>query len=252
MGLESVTLINDFVITNPTASDPRSEGDDHLRNIKKAVKATFPNVTAAVTVTAAEMNRLAGVGSDITTLLAAKANLSGATFTGDIVVPAEAYAAGWDGNNEAPTKNDVYDKIESILDGQAFTGDITVPDEAYGAGWNGSLEVPTKNAVYDKFESFPSGIGSGQTWQNVLVSGPRASGVTYTNSTGKPIMVTAGSANTGVTTAGISAICGGVTVANYLTRGDSGWPIQHSVSFIVPNGVTYSCTGTLTFWSELR
>ncbi len=34
-----------------------------------------------------------------------------------------------------------------------FTGDVTVPDEAYGVGWNGSLEVPTKNAVYDKIET---------------------------------------------------------------------------------------------------
>lgn len=31
--------------------------------------------------------------------------------------------------------------------------DVTVPDEAYGAGWNGSLEVPTKNALYDKIET---------------------------------------------------------------------------------------------------
>lgn len=31
--------------------------------------------------------------------------------------------------------------------------DIAVPDEAYGAGWNGSLELPTKNAVYDKIET---------------------------------------------------------------------------------------------------
>jgi len=33
------------------------------------------------------------------------------------------------------------------------SGDVTVTDEAYGAGWNGSLEVPTKNAVYDKIET---------------------------------------------------------------------------------------------------
>lgn len=37
--------------------------------------------------------------------------------------------------------------------GDTFTGDISVPDEAYGAGWNGSAEVPTKNAVYDKIET---------------------------------------------------------------------------------------------------
>jgi hypothetical protein len=30
---------------------------------------------------------------------------------------------------------------------------VVVADEAYGAGWNGSNEVPTKNAVYDKIEA---------------------------------------------------------------------------------------------------
>lgn len=38
--------------------------------------------------------------------------------------------------------------------GGTFTGDIIVPDEAYDAtNWNGSLEVPTKNAVRDKIEA---------------------------------------------------------------------------------------------------
>lgn len=39
----------------------------------------------------------------------------------------------------------------------AFGGDVTVPDEAYGSGWNGSLEVPTKNALYDKIETLGGG-----------------------------------------------------------------------------------------------
>lgn len=39
---------------------------------------------------------------------------TGGTFTGDIVVPAEAYGSGWNGSNEAPTKNDVYDKMETV------------------------------------------------------------------------------------------------------------------------------------------
>lgn len=38
--------------------------------------------------------------------------------------------------------------------GATFSGDILVPDEAYDAtAWNASLEVPTKNAVRDKIES---------------------------------------------------------------------------------------------------
>jgi hypothetical protein len=41
-----------------------------------------------------------------------------------------------------------------------FAQDVTVPDEAYGAGWNGSFEVPTKNAVYDKIETISGGTVS--------------------------------------------------------------------------------------------
>lgn len=42
--------------------------------------------------------------------------------------------------------------------GGTFSGDIVVPDEAYDAtNWNGSLEVPTKNAVRDKIETLGAG-----------------------------------------------------------------------------------------------
>ncbi len=34
---------------------------------------------------------------------------------------------------------------------------VVVPDEAYGVSWNGSLEVPTKNAVYDKIQTMGGG-----------------------------------------------------------------------------------------------
>lgn len=37
--------------------------------------------------------------------------------------------------------------------GDTMTGDLNVPDEAYGAPWDGSTEVPTKNALYDKIQS---------------------------------------------------------------------------------------------------
>lgn len=38
-----------------------------------------------------------------------------------------------------------------------FSDAINVPDEVYGIGWNGNTEVPTKNAVYDKIESISVG-----------------------------------------------------------------------------------------------
>ena len=39
------------------------------------------------------------------------------------------------------------------------SGPITVPDAAYGPSWNGSEEVPTKNALYDKIETLGAGGG---------------------------------------------------------------------------------------------
>ena len=39
MGLEAGTTIDDLVATNPLSTDPRSEGDDHLRLIKAVLKA---------------------------------------------------------------------------------------------------------------------------------------------------------------------------------------------------------------------
>lgn len=38
-------------------------------------------------------------------------------------------------------------------DGGTMTGALVVPTEVYGAPWNGSNQVPTKDAVYDKVES---------------------------------------------------------------------------------------------------
>ncbi len=42
--------------------------------------------------------------------------------------------------------------------GDTMTGDLNVPDEVYGTGWNGSTEVPTKNAIYDKIQTIASDV----------------------------------------------------------------------------------------------
>lgn len=65
MALESPTYISDFVSTNPVSGDPKSQGDDHIRNMKAAIKATFPAVTGAVTPTHTELNFVDGVTSAI-------------------------------------------------------------------------------------------------------------------------------------------------------------------------------------------
>ena len=62
MGLETATYISQLVDTNPTSSDPVSQGDDHLRLIKEVLQSQFTTLgAAAVTTTAAELNLLDGV-----------------------------------------------------------------------------------------------------------------------------------------------------------------------------------------------
>jgi microcystin-dependent protein len=45
--LETATYISDLVATNPAASDPLGQADDHIRLVKLALKSTFPNFTSA-------------------------------------------------------------------------------------------------------------------------------------------------------------------------------------------------------------
>jgi microcystin-dependent protein len=62
MALESGTYISDLVITNPDGTDTRSQGDDHIRLIKKTIKNSFPNINGPVTMTDEQLNSIAGVG----------------------------------------------------------------------------------------------------------------------------------------------------------------------------------------------
>lgn len=98
--------------------------------------------------------------------------------------------------------------------------------------------------------SAASGLGVSQTWAQYTTS-TRVSGTTYTNSTGKPIMVILGYGRSG----GWTVVVGGVTVCN--AGHDSNNNNGHLITFIVPSGATYVCTGSqgeanASYWAELR
>lgn len=115
------------------------------------------------------------------------------------------------------------------------------------------VDAITVNA--DNSVSFPGNVasgvlGAGQTWQNV--TGSRAVGTTYTNSTGKPICVSVFSV---VYSNGSSVLEGyvqGVLVARH--RHQSNYTEVNWISFIVPNGSTYSIGSYVAIegWMELR
>ena len=83
MALESATYINGLVAANPTATDPKSQGDDHIRLLKSTIQATFPSITGAVTATQTELNQIG-----------AKAPIESPALTGTPTAPTATPGAG--------------------------------------------------------------------------------------------------------------------------------------------------------------
>jgi hypothetical protein len=119
-----------------------------------------------------------------------------------------------------------------------------------------SGNVLTSNGTTWTSTAVPGGLGVGQTWTNV--SGSRAFGTSYTNSTGKPIVVaivasqTPGGAYLGATVDGVGPIPMG-------TGYSAGGTYTTSGTVVIPVGATYSVTPqvtagttTLSAWYELR
>lgn len=77
-GLETATYIHELVATNPVgATDPKSQGDDHVRMIKATLLNTFPNINGPITPTHTELNYVDGVTSAVQTQLNDKVSLTG-------------------------------------------------------------------------------------------------------------------------------------------------------------------------------
>jgi hypothetical protein len=54
------------------------------------------------------------------------------------------------------TADSLYARLDGA--NQPFTAPVLVPDVTYSDSWNGDLSVPTKNAIYDKLETALAGI----------------------------------------------------------------------------------------------
>jgi hypothetical protein len=89
MGLETGNYISDLVQTNPLSTDLKSQGDDHLRLIKKTLKQTFPVITGEVTSNHVELSHVKGVSSPIQIQIDSKGAITGQNWTGDHNFPTQ-------------------------------------------------------------------------------------------------------------------------------------------------------------------
>ena len=131
-----------------------------------------------------------------------------------------------------------------------------VDDPAAGYIQSGvEVTLTYRTAPSAHFELTSDALGVYQHWQDVTIS--RAIGVTYTNTTGKPIAVQAGVGDNVTNRINFRFIVGGISLPQSLSEGATGTGNERVLSVEVPSGSTYileriSGTGTLETWVELR
>ena len=159
-------------------------------------------------------------------------------------------------NSAASFANGAFTKANTsvIKTGDGITGVITSPTAANGTS---NSMIATTQFVNNQLTLYATGLGINQTWSDVTLS--RANNVTYTNTTGKPIMVhVKASFSNSSYGAYVVGYVGSVEAGFNRDNGSAGaTSINPSINFIVPPGQTYKSLfigsgASLQIWTELR
>lgn len=145
MGIESATYISDLNEEWPLGSDQKSTLDNHARLTKSVLKNTFPNLSAAVTATAAQINAavssggLSTISSSATSLSLSIATKSLTVETGKGFAPGQGVQINYDLSNYMTGTCTAYDTATGAMSVSvtAFTGSGTYAD------WDVFVIVPT-------------------------------------------------------------------------------------------------------------
>lgn len=205
----------------------------------------------------------------IATAVASKADTTSPTFTGSPQTPTATAgnstgqiastafvtgAVGALGNMSLQNKTAVDitgGTIAGVTAAGTFTGNITgnvtgnVTGDVTGNVSGSSGSCTGNSATATLATNVTNGLGVGQTWQAMSTAASpanlqRLANTDYTNSTGKPIMVS-------ITAQGTLQI----TVGGVIAARSSVDNAQNSLTVIVPAGAVYRCNQSGT-WAELR
>lgn len=185
------------------------------------------------------------------TVAAALANL-GLTYYADKNSDSEQYFKGTVTSGDGIVAR--YGTAKIILTAQDGQKIVVYTDNTYRGGIQIPLRDGTMALVDDVNNVSAKLLGIGQTWQNV--KGSRSSGVTYTNSTGRPIAVSiAVIFDTNKSDSQLSLAVNGVDASTFAVSYTT-FNIRGNAFAIVPPGATYKLTATsinmIYTWSELR
>lgn len=117
---------------------------------------------------------------------------------------------------------------------QTFSGSVALPSDT-------TLNGTGLEYLFDSKLDASKALGTGQTWVDVTAS--RTSGVTYTNSTTRPICVSIPETGDGDR---------GLYVGGVLTAFARGTDSDSTLFAIVPPGAQYIFSGAFSSWAELR
>jgi len=126
VALETGTYISDLVAANPPNSDQKAQGAGHFRLLKSTIKATFPNITGAVTPTHTLLNTV-GVTQAVTD---DSTNTATTAFVQDVVA-ATAFT--------------------NALPAQAGNSGKFVTTDGSVASWDAISQVPSQTTHSGKF-----------------------------------------------------------------------------------------------------
>ena len=180
MALESTTYIDGLVATNPTGTDPRSQGDDHIRLVKSTIKATLPNLSGAVTSTHTELNLLDGV-----TATTAELNYNDVPTLGTVEASktVTADAVGTTKKLKTQEQTEIVNVIGTVSTATAI--DFTAGNIATAvltSGGSFTLNNPPSSGIYGKITLILTNAGTASSIFPATVKWAGGSAPTFTTS----------------------------------------------------------------------
>ena len=150
MALESTTYIDGLVTTNPTGTDPRSQGDDHIRLVKSTIRSTFPNVSGAMTATHTELNLIDGYTGTTAELNTLDVSTQG-TAEASKVVTSEASRDTT--NLKTKKQTEIVNVVGTVSGATAINFALgNVATAVLASGGSFTISNPPASGIYGKFK----------------------------------------------------------------------------------------------------